>query len=433
MMKILAITRASWDNSNNVGNTLSNIFSGFNNTKFYNLYLRNDIPKESICNDFYQITENQILLSILSKVTCGRVIRKEITDEKNNLEEVEQQMNSLVHQLPFYFPWFVREFIWGIGNWKNEELKRFLYDASPDIIFMPVFPCWYTCKVLEFVHSVLPNAKIVLFHADDDYSYKHINFSPLFWLYRYIQRKWIRKITAIASLNYCISEQQVEEYSRSLNCECKLLQKGVDITKIPENSVQNPRDIIEFVYTGNLICGRWKTLAKLGDVIRKVNKEKIVARLSIYSASLLTNKMKKSFNFDESVVWKGRIPASEVYAVQKEADILVHAESLNYIEALEVRLSFSTKIVDYLAMNKCIMALGCAGIASIEYFKKYDNAIVATNEEEIKNRMDDILKDKNILSVYAEKSRKSAIKLNDDRIIKEIFAEDIKNLSSMKD
>lgn len=125
MMKILAITRASWDNSNNVGNTLSNIFSRFNNTKFYNLYLRNDIPKESICDDFYQITENQILLSILSKVTCGRVIRKEITDEKNNLEEVEQHMNSLVHQLPFYFPWFVREFIWGIGNWKNEELKRF--------------------------------------------------------------------------------------------------------------------------------------------------------------------------------------------------------------------------------------------------------------------------------------------------------------------
>ena len=182
------------------------------------------------------------------------------------------------------------------------------------------------------------------------------------------------------------------------------------------------------MYTGNLICGRWKTLAKLGDVIRKLNKEKIVARLSIYSASLLTNKMKKSFNFDESVVWKGRIPASEVYAVQKEADILVHAESLNYIEALEVRLSFSTKIIDYLAMNKCIMALGCAGIASIEYFKKYDNAIVATNEEEIKNRMDDILKDKNILSVYAEKSRRSAIKLHDDRIIKENFAEDIKNL-----
>ena len=42
--------------------------------------------------------------------------------------------------------------------------------------------------------------------------------------------------------------------------------------------------------------------------------------------------------------------------------------------------------------------------------------------------MDDILKDKNILSVYAEKSRRSAIKLHDDRIIKENFAEDIKNL-----
>ena len=204
---------------------------------------------------------------------------------------------------------------------------------------------------------------------------------------------------------------------------------GVDITKIPENSVHNLKDIIEFVYTGNLICGRWKTLAKLGDVIRKLNKEKIVARLSIYSASLLTNKMKKSFNFDELVVWKGRIPASEVYAVQNEADVLVHAESLNYIEALEVRLSFSTKIIDYLAMNKCIMALGCAGIASIEYFKKYDNAIVATNAEEIENRIRDILKDKNILKVYAEKSRRSAIKLHDDRTIKENFAEDIKNLS----
>ena len=68
MMKILAITRASWDNSNNVGNTLSNIFSKFNNSTFYNLYLRNDIPKESICDNFYQITENQILHSILKNL-----------------------------------------------------------------------------------------------------------------------------------------------------------------------------------------------------------------------------------------------------------------------------------------------------------------------------------------------------------------------------
>ena len=73
--------------------------------------------------------------------------------------------------------------------------------------------------------------------------------------------------------------------------------------------------------------------------------------------------MEKEFHFDESVIWRGPVPASDVERIQSDSDVLVHVESLSKFESLEVRLSFSTKIVDYLMRKKCILAVGNKEVA----------------------------------------------------------------------
>lgn len=68
--------------------------------------------------------------------------------------------------------------------------------------------------------------------------------------------------------------------------------------------------------------------------------------------------MEKELNIGESSILMGSVPATEIEEIQKNADILVHAEGLDLKSRLAVRQSFSTKIVDYLKMARPIFAVG---------------------------------------------------------------------------
>lgn len=70
-MKILVITQPAWNNQNNTGNTLSNIFSGTNFT-FANLYFSGDTPDNELCKLYYQISDFDVIHHLLKRRTLGR-------------------------------------------------------------------------------------------------------------------------------------------------------------------------------------------------------------------------------------------------------------------------------------------------------------------------------------------------------------------------
>lgn len=424
-MRVLAITRSSWDNSNNVGNTLTNLFGNIKNIELANLYFRSDVPKVSPCQRFFQIRESDLLGSIFHNKECGRIV--ELSKTNDEQDEKEKKLYSSVHSFPFWFPYFVREWLWLLGNWKTEQLKHYVSNFCPDVIFMPVFPCWYTSKILLFITSILPNSKVVLYHADDDYSLRRVNFSPLFWIYRFIQRKWVRRITSIADLVYCISEEQVIEYSKSLKCQCSLLQKEVELSDIPEPKVFC-KEPVTLVYTGNLGCGRWKTLATIGENLREISKQGFPCRIQIFSSSKLSKQMERKLKLDDVVVFCGEVSSDSIRAIQKNADVLVHVESLSIIEASEVRLSFSTKIIDYLTCNRCILAVGHEGVASINYFVRNHCAQVVTNKSKLFESLKEIIVNENKRVVLATEAVNAAI-LQNKKSINESFEKAIEQLA----
>ena len=65
-----------------------------------------------------------------------------------------------------------------------------------------------------------------------------------------------------------------------------------------------------------------------------------------------------------------------------EADILLHVESFNEKMKKYTRLSISTKIPEYLASKRLIIAIGPVDIASIEYLKDNKAALILDNNIE---------------------------------------------------
>lgn len=407
-MNILVITRGSWNINNNTGNTLEKLFCNLKNCNIYNLYMRDEESNNSCSKLTFKISEQNLIKNLFSKKEVGEVVRetyfsKYINQDKEN----EEKIYNFAKKIELYLLWFIREIIWFRGNWKSKKLDDFLEEISPDIIFMPAFGCWYPHKVLKYIYK-RTNAKVVLYHADDTYSLKQYHFSPVYWIYRFILRKYIKKSVEISSINYCISEMQVEEYSNYFNKKCLLLRKGYENRNIVKKNISNP---IKIIFTGNISSGRWKTLRAIGKTLDEINKEKIIAELFIYSGTPLNLKMKEEFDKIFSLKFMGKISSEEVIKVQEKADILVHAESFDLKDLLEVRLSFSTKIIDYINMKKCILAVGPKNIASIQYFIQNNIGCIVFNEKELKNKMISLLNEnminsyeKNVIKFLEEKN-----------------------------
>lgn len=394
MKKLLIISRGAWNSNNSIGNTLNNFFGGCDSFEYYNVYLRSEIPGDNPCKSIYQISESGLIKSIKNFKQTGHVL-----DSVPSMEEVEREQNlySSYQGKNFYSLWFARDFLWMCGLWRK-SLRNYIRQVKPDLIFMPVFGCVYAHRVLDVVRKE-SQAKVVLFHADDHYTLNHSNPSPLYWLYRFWMRSWIRKSVKHSVKNYCISDLQISDYNECFKTQCELLQKFSDFSgDIPAWKLGNP---VKLVFTGNMECGRWRTLAKIADAVHNINKNQVICSFDIYSATRLTKEQLALFEEKKGVYLRGFVQSSEIPTIQSNADILIHVESFLKKESLQVRHSFSTKIVDYLSKGKCILAVGPSSVASIQYFEKYRSGYVINSVDEIQKRLCELLSTPSIMHDYA--------------------------------
>lgn len=197
-----------------------------------------------------------------------------------------------------------------------------------------------------------------------------------------------------------IAPKQKEEYDRIFGVDSVVMTKGIDFEQFEPYQVGNP---IKLVYTGKLIIGRWKSLAAIAETFQKINRNGVRITLDIYTTDSLTNEQNKLLNRNGCSV-KGALTLEQVKIVQKEADTLVFVESLEEKFKNTARLSFSTKITDYLRSGKCIFAIGDKDIAPIDYFSRYDSAITATTYEEIQDKLTELVNVPDMVLEYAKKA-----------------------------
>lgn len=394
-MRILAISRAPWRNDNSIGNTFTDLFKELSDAEVYSLCMREQPPQNDIAKRHFYISEKQMVKRLTGKKNAvGQENSPQSADDGS-----EKKVYDAAKKHPNTLMLVMRELLWDIGGWKNDRLRQYIEKVQPDILFFPVFGCYYPHKVLRYIRS-LTDARVVLFHADDNYTLKQFSLSPFYWLYRFGLRKWVRRSVSIADLQYCISDVQKADYDKAFGCACKLLTKSADFSGAPpvKNKYGDP---LQLVFTGNININRWKSLAMLVDVLERINSDGVKAQLRIYTATPLTKAMQTALSRNGTSFLMGSVPSTEIPHIQSEADILVHAEGTDLKNRLTVRQSFSTKIVDYLKAARPIVAVGPKEVASIKHLLDNNCAIVADNEQELYEKLSAALEDVQQLQRYA--------------------------------
>ena len=407
--KVLIIGINAW-REDGTAHTLMDIFRCWNPDKLALVYSRADMPDTTVCNHYFQISETQVMRSVLRPwIRVGKEVQRQPVGTPADVE-AEHERYARAHKKAS--PWMplAREMVWKLGHWKTKALKTFVKNFDPDILFIPIYPVVYMGWIQKYIIN-LTGKPTVCYLADDNYSYDSCK-GILQYIHRYWLRRQVGPIARKSNQMFVIVDKEKEDTDRCFGTDSVILTKSIDfIGKTYEH--HTPDISLKFVYTGSLLIGRDKTLALLADAINQINSGGERVELYVYSQTEPSDDILRRINNGASH-FCGRIGRDEVLKVQREADVVVFAEALEGKDANVAKLSFSTKITDYLSSGKCILAIGREYIAPIDYFNRYDAAIIAHSENEIHEAVIKLINNPELVDSYGEKAFNTA-KRNHER------------------
>lgn len=383
-MRVLIISGTTWDNSNSFGNTFSNIFGGMKGVEIYNIACQSGTSNNSVTAHEIQMSDKSMLKSIInfsydpcwnSKKTSNENVNKEVS------------ISAIKKRLTVFF--VIRDIIWKLARWKKSKtLSDFLEQYKPDIVYLPIYASPRMCDIQQWIIDKL--GVPVVGHITDDVYNMPPNLSFFAKMYRkHLQKKLNRLINSCKYLEV-FAENMADEYSKIFDIPCYLIGKGVSkgqIDNIPP-SKDTFNEPIGIVYTGNISAERYSALYLLGKAIDDNFSGKAVVK--IYTQTHLSDEMLTGFNSLESVVLKGAVTGDKVNEIQKGADLLLHIEGFSEKSLFEVKMSFSTKLIDYMLTGVPILAMGPKEANSISVLEKNALATVITNPDKISDVLEDV-------------------------------------------
>lgn len=424
-VKTLLISDVPLKQENSIGNTFLNLLSESKDVELYSLFTRSGIPSAEISKSFC-ITEKMIIKNLIKRTAVGMCVDPcENRAEVQNTRREDALINFMKSKRWTVFFW-LQGMVWRLGRWRSPELKKFVEETAPDIVFTTFSNFTFLNNLISYVVTV-SDAKLVVYALDNNYSLKTFIISPLHWIKHLLERHTMKKIAHMADLFYVISEVQKKDYEQCFQKTCKILTKGADFTEPPDLK-ETYNDPLQLVFTGNIALNRWKSLKLIADVLETINRDGVKAQLRIYTATPLTNKMEKALNRGASSFLMGSVPASEIPEIQKNADMLVHVEAMDLANRLRVRQSFSTKIVDYLKVARPILAVGPKDVASMDYLIRNDCAVAADNKKELERKLRAFLEDPSQWNSLVGKAYACGRRYHNRQDIQEMLLRDLKEV-----
>lgn len=422
-MRILVISNTPWSNDNSFGNSFSNIFEGISDIEVANIACRPGHPTSYLVKKYFQITEKSLIKNLKNKsYPSGKEIPIEKKSENSVFSENLKGM-TFGRQKRWQILFWARDLIWKLGRWKSQALVDFIDDFKPDIIFQPVYYSSFINDIVDFVkkHTGVPMLGYI---SDDCYTLKQFSLSPLYWIDRLYKRRKVKRTIEQCEILYVISDVQKKEYEKIFTPPCKVLTKCADFSDDKKPEFKAPENILKIVYAGNISKGRYEILRELAKSIEEINGGSKKLQMDIYTLTPLKEKQKTVLSTD-SVHLHPSVSYDEIREIQKKSDILLHCEGFSLKEKLAVHQSFSTKIVDYLETNRCILAIGDDYCASIRYFIENDCGATATNKNEIKPCLLDLCNNHDLLKQYADKAWETGKKNHSHIKTKQMVKDDL--------
>lgn len=398
--KILVISNNSFSKTSNNGKTLSSFFKHFQPENIAQLYFSHNSPDEDHYSRYFRISDVQVLKSCLTRRVAGEPVEP-VKYESNDIQEVSTFGKAMSYMAKLNLFRLLREIMWYFGKWQSKEFEDWVLQLSPDLVFFCAGDSIFAYRIVKYVLSIT-NSNLIIY-VTDDYVLHRKYASPSWQLRRKLVYKHMHRAIKKCNLFITISQEMRLKYKELFGKDSHVMLNIVDNGKSAPNRVNNIEKgkVTNLIYAGGLHLKRYKTLNMLAKELEKFNKTAPKkAFLSIYSTSIPSQRILKLLSISETCAFLGGLSSEELRMKLMQSDIPVHVESFDRKAIKSSILSISTKIPEYLSLNKPILAVGPQEVASMKYLKGV--ACCVTRKIDLNTAINRILNDKNLRKVLSE-------------------------------
>lgn len=407
MKKILVFSHNCFSQTSNNGKTLSNIFSHFPPEELCQFYLSdNEHPDFTICKDFFQITDSEILNSYFQlRSNVGRTL----TNKFNNSKTLNQKTNNFKPKRINDTRTILRNILWRFSKWKSLKFSTWLQEQNPRCIFFVGGNYTFSHRIARIISETY-NIPLITYFTDDYILYP-IYKGLLSKLYKHTLTKCYKATVYKSDLLFCIGDMMSSEYSKYFRREFNSIMNCVDPSEsinIKENNSSNLR----ISYFGGLHLKRADAILTFSEYLKKNISSNcpLNVEIFVYTFSSIDNKTKKIFQ-KNNVILQLPVKGDDLKKAISDSNILLHVESNDEIIKSYTKLSVSTKIPEYFISNRPVIGYGPSDVASMRLLSDNNLGLVIDSQSKFQdNNIDlkELLESQKKRAFFAEKAYKYA-------------------------
>jgi glycosyltransferase involved in cell wall biosynthesis len=384
--RVLVVDPCPFNRNRNTGILKSSLFEGWPKDRLAAVDYSNIQPGFDVCEQYWRLTKTDILRGVVGLSPGAGAI-----DRPRNLEgspfdpaeafryearpEIEQRLSFLNGSMRTC----IGELVFSLPSVVSGPLRKWISNFRPDLVFSIAG----NAAMLRTIARIAAWRKIplVLFFTDDWMATAYRGQ----WggsILRRSMRNLLRVCLDAARVRLTASEAMAAEFSGRYGGVFEPLMQSVEADVVNSFLLPPPaRAAVRFTFTGSLAPNRWQPLEAIGKSLMELRAEGIRGELHIYSLPQDLETYGSVFQHVASTVrLVGTAPPGEIPSIQRDADVLVHAEAFDDHTRLYTRLSLSTKIPQYLAAGRCVFAYGPAELASIRYIADSGAGVAESGE-----------------------------------------------------
>lgn len=368
--RVLFVSVNPFSQTSSNGKTFASFFEGYGTDSLAQLYFHRELPSSPVCDNFFRITDEDLIRDLVRpwRVTGERVTARSPSTTPIPERTISALKASRTARL-------LRQLLWTQVRFENPALLEWLAEFDPEVIFfcggdaVALYP-----KVTSLADRF--GARLA-FYITDDYvlPLRTPNLAVR------LQRRWTRRVftrlTRRADLVLTIGPSMSSTYEREFGLESVPV---MNMVSVPHAQPEPRRCLTDgepltLLYAGSLHSNRWKVLGRIADSIERLAARGVGARLHVVGPEP-TAKQLHAVHRPPNVEHGGLLTPDELGWAVAAADTLVHVEADDPESMAVTVLSVSTKIPEYLASGRSLMAIGPRGLASIDYLSDHDVALV---------------------------------------------------------
>ena len=406
-MKVLVVSHNVMSRSDNMGKTLLSYFGDFKCDELAQFYIHSEMPNDKkACRNYYRFTDIDAVKSIIPfKKRGGKIPEDEILDVNAASREELGQLEGVYQygRNRSGFIYLMRNLVWGLSHWFTKDLKKWLDDFKPDVVFFAAGDYAFMYKVaMKFADYA--KCPLVLSCVDDYYIYNKNKATLSGKLAHRQLMKNARKTFDKALFATAICDNMARAYQKLFHKKCYTLYTGAD--------KKEGLDVLhghQISYIGNLGYDRHLQLIDMGKALKSLGRTEEPLYIDVYSAEKNQNVL-DTLTEENGIRFHGRISPDEVLKVMENSMAVIHTEAFDEDLENQVRFSVSTKIAESLLYGPCLIAYGAKGIASFDYLEENEAAFVISTKEELRDGIQKIVEDRELREKIVANARALAEK-----------------------